>query len=90
MSDLEHDFKLMIIDVLNLEDVSPDDIDAQENLFGDSGLALDSIDALEIGVGVQKKYGIKLSSDAAETRKHFASVQALAALVTTHRAGATS
>jgi acyl carrier protein len=39
---------------------------------------------------LQKKYGIKLSSDAAETRKHFASVQALAALVTTHRAGAQS
>jgi acyl carrier protein len=41
-------------------------------------------------VGLQKKYGIKLSADATETRKHFSSVQALAALVTSHRAGVPS
>jgi acyl carrier protein len=81
MSDLEHDIKVMIIDVLNLEDVSPDDIDAQENLFGDSGLALDSIDALEIGVGVQKKYGIKINAEDKSTRAHFQSVRSLAEFV---------
>ena len=81
MSDLEHDIKLMIIDVLNLEDVKPDDIDAQENLFGDSGLALDSIDALEIGVGVQKKYGIKINAEDKSTRAHFQSVRSLAEFV---------
>jgi len=86
---LEQELAQFIIDTLNLEDVKPADIDPSAPLFV-KGLGLDSIDALELGVGLQKKYGIKLSSDAAETRKHFASVQALAALVTTHRAGATS
>jgi acyl carrier protein len=88
MSDLEHDIKLMIIDVLNLEDVSPDDIDAQENLFGDSGLALDSIDALEIGVGVQKKYGIKINAEDKSTRAHFQSVRSLAEFVAAQQAAA--
>ncbi|MDB5469716.1 MAG: acyl carrier protein [Caulobacter sp.] len=88
MSDLEHDIKLMIIDVLNLEDVSPGDIDAQENLFGDSGLALDSIDALEIGVGVQKKYGIKINAEDKSTRAHFQSVRSLAEFVAAQQAAA--
>lgn len=88
MSDLEHDIKLMIIDVLNLEDVSPGDIDAEENLFGDSGLALDSIDALEIGVGVQKKYGIKINAEDKGTRAHFQSVRSLAEFVAAQQAAA--
>ena len=88
MSDLEHDIKLMIIDVLNLEDVSPGDIDAEENLFGDSGLALDSIDALEIGVGVQKKYGIKINAEDKSTRAHFQSVRSLAEFVAAQQAAA--
>jgi acyl carrier protein len=82
---LEPELKQFIIDTLNLEDLTPADIDAAAPLFVD-GLGLDSIDALELGVGLQKKYGIKLSADSAETRRHFASVKALAALVTTHRA----
>ncbi|NBB14715.1 acyl carrier protein [Caulobacter sp. SLTY] len=88
MSDLEHDIKVMIIDVLNLEDVSPEDIDAQENLFGDNGLALDSIDALEIGVGVQKKYGIKINAEDKSTRAHFQSVRSLAEFVAAQQAAA--
>ncbi|MDP3574318.1 MAG: phosphopantetheine-binding protein [Archangium sp.] len=48
-------------------------------------MGLDSMDALELGVGLKKKYGIKLSADAAETKRHFSSVQALAALVNDHR-----
>ncbi len=88
MSDLEHDIKLMIIDVLNLEDVGPNDIDAEENLFGDSGLALDSIDALEIGVGVQKKYGIKINAEDKSTRAHFQSVRSLAEFVAAQQAAA--
>jgi acyl carrier protein len=88
MSDLEHDIKLMIIDVLNLEDVGPGDIDAEENLFGDAGLALDSIDALEIGVGVQKKYGIKINAEDKSTRAHFQSVRSLAEFVAAQQAAA--
>jgi len=74
----------MIIDVLQLEDISPDDINAEEPLFVE-GLGLDSIDALELGVALQKRYGISLSADSEDTRRHFASVRALAALVETQR-----
>ncbi|MBX3479393.1 MAG: acyl carrier protein [Caulobacter sp.] len=85
MTELENEIKAMIIDVLNLEDVTPDDIDPQEDLFGDSGLALDSIDALEIGVGVQKKYGIKINAEDKSTRAHFQSVRSLAEFVAAQR-----
>ncbi|MBI1405472.1 MAG: acyl carrier protein [Caulobacter sp.] len=85
MTELENEIKAMIIDVLNLEDVTPDDIDPQEDLFGDSGLSLDSIDALEIGVGVQKKYGIKINAEDKSTRAHFQSVRSLAEFVAAQR-----
>jgi acyl carrier protein len=49
------------------------------------GLGLDSIDALEIGVALQKHYGIKLESDSEATRQHFSSVSALAALIESNR-----
>lgn len=83
---LEQEIAQFIIDTLSLEDVKVSDIDPTAPLFVE-GLGLDSIDALELGVGLQKKYGLKLSSDAAETKKHFASVQSLAALVTACRGG---
>lgn len=78
------DLKRMIIEALELEDVTPDDIDEQAPLFGE-GLGLDSIDALELGLELQKRYGIKLDAEAEETRKHFASLEALRALVETRR-----
>lgn len=87
MQDLEHDIKQLIIEALDLEDLAPEDIDSAAPLFGD-GLGLDSIDALELGMSLQKRYGIKLSANSEETRKHFASVQALAALVASHQATA--
>ncbi|MBB5607761.1 MULTISPECIES: phosphopantetheine-binding protein [unclassified Janthinobacterium] len=81
---LELEVKELIIEALQLEDISPADIDADAPLFVE-GLGLDSIDALELGVALQKKYGISLSADSADTRRHFASVRALAAMVDTHR-----
>ena len=81
---LELEVKQLIIDVLQLEDIAPDDIDSGAPLFVE-GLGLDSIDALELGVALQKKYGISLSADSEDTRRHFASVQALAAMIATHR-----
>jgi acyl carrier protein len=81
---LEPEVKQLIIDVLQLEDMTPDDIDSDEPLFVD-GLGLDSIDALEIGVALQKRYGITLSAESQDTRRHFASVRALAALIETNR-----
>lgn len=81
---LELEVKQMIIEVLELEDIGVNDIDSAAPLFVE-GLGLDSIDALELGVALQKRYGISLSADSEETRAHFASVAALAALIDTHR-----
>ncbi|MES3025981.1 MAG: phosphopantetheine-binding protein [Pseudomonadota bacterium] len=81
---LEQEVKELIIDVLQLEDVSAADIDNEAPLFVD-GLGLDSIDALEIGVALQKRYGITLSAESDDTRRHFASVRALAALIEANR-----
>ena len=80
----EEDIKQLIIDVLQLEDIAPADIDAPAPLFVE-GLGLDSIDALELGVALQKRYGIILSAKAEENRRHFASVRALAEMIETVR-----
>ncbi len=84
MLTLEQEIKELIIAVLQLEDIGPDDIDAAAPLFGE-GLGLDSIDALELGVALQKRYGITLSANSEETRQHFASVESLEALIARHR-----
>ena len=81
MQQLEHDIKALIISSLALEDITPDDIDSAAPLFV-SGLGLDSIDALELGLALQKRYGVSLSAESEEVRAHFASVKALAAFVT--------
>jgi acyl carrier protein len=80
---LENEVKLMLIDVLHLEDVAPGDIDPDAPLFAD-GLGLDSIDALDIGVALQQRYGITLPAEALATGAHLASVRALAELIARH------
>lgn len=85
MQSLELEIKQLIISSLSLEDVAPADIDAAAPLFGD-GLGLDSIDALELGLALQKRYGVTLSADSQETRQHFASVDALARFVSAQQA----
>ncbi len=82
--ELEIEVKSLIIELLQLEDIQPADIDTDAPLFVE-GLGLDSIDALELGVALQKRYGIKLSADSEDTRRHFASVRALAALIASSR-----
>lgn len=77
MEKLQNEIKQIIIDVLNLEDITPTDIDTKAPLFGD-GLGLDSIDALELGLAIKSNYGIVLSSESEETKKAFYSVQTLA------------
>ncbi|MCP4331964.1 MAG: acyl carrier protein [Gammaproteobacteria bacterium] len=84
MTDFNLELKQIIIDTLDLEDIEPADIVDDEPLFVD-GLGLDSIDALEIGLMLQVHYGITLKADNEETRQHFTSVNALAALVQSHR-----
>jgi acyl carrier protein len=81
---LELEIKELIISALSLEDIGPNDIDAAAPLFGE-GLGLDSIDALELGLALQKRYGVTLSADSQETRQHFASVNALANFVAAQR-----
>jgi acyl carrier protein len=80
----EDEIKRLIIDVLQLEDITPDDIDPDAPLFVE-GLGLDSIDALELGVAIQKRYGIILSANSEETRRHFASVRSLSAMIDKNR-----
>lgn len=81
---IEDEIKQLIINVLQLEDITPADIDAAAPLFVE-GLGLDSIDALELGVAIQKRYGIILSASSEENRRHFASVRALAIMVENNR-----
>ncbi len=85
MNDLKQEIKKLIIASVELEDITPDDIKDEAPLFGE-GLGLDSIDALEIGVALKKKFNIKFSAEDQENRKHFASVNALAEYVAASRA----
>lgn len=80
MLDLENEIKQLIIDTLRLEDTTLDNIDSEAPLFGE-GLGLDSIDALELGVALKKKYSITFSGDNASQREHFYSVKTLATFV---------
>ncbi|RKR04337.1 acyl carrier protein [Kushneria sinocarnis] len=82
---LERSLAEMIIETLELEDIATDDIDPEAPLFGE-GLGLDSIDALELGLALQKHHGIRLDSDSEDNRTHFASLRNLAALVEARRA----
>ncbi|MBA1273745.1 phosphopantetheine-binding protein [Stutzerimonas azotifigens] len=87
MSQLTLDIKHLIIDALGLEDIAPHDIASDQPLFGD-GLGLDSVDALELGLAIQKRFGIKIDADAKDTRSHFASVNSLASFIEANRATA--
>lgn len=83
MEDLVLELKNEIIESLNLEDVKPEDIDADAPLFG-SGLGLDSIDALELIVLMEKKYGIKLK-DPQKGKEVFESVNVMADFIAKNR-----
>jgi len=83
MENLILKLKEEIIEVLNLEDVKPADIDETAPLFGE-GLGLDSIDALELIVLMEKNYGIKLK-DPAQGKEIFKSVQVLAEYIEANR-----
>ena len=84
MQALYLEIKNLIISTLNLEELTPEDIDTDAPLFGD-GLGLDSIDALELGLAIKGKYGLVLAADDQDTRRHFASVAALASFVESQR-----
>lgn len=81
---LETEIKELIISSLDLEDVTVADIDSDEPLFGD-GLGLDSIDALELGLAISKKYSVKIDAENEDTRNHFASVTNLVGFIESNR-----
>ncbi|RLD88956.1 MAG: acyl carrier protein [Bacteroidetes bacterium] len=83
MEELIEKLKVQIIEQLNLEDVELDEIDANEPLFGD-GLGLDSIDALELIVLLDKEYGIKIENPK-EGQEIFYSIKSLAEYILAHR-----
>ena len=83
MNELILKLKEEIIEILNLEDMTPQDIDENAPLFGD-GLSLDSIDALELIVLMEKNYGIKLT-DASQGREIFQSIKVMAEYIAAHR-----
>lgn len=83
MSDLRTELKKSIIEQLNLEELSIEEINNDDALFGD-GLGLDSIDALELIVLLEKDYGIKLT-DPDQGKEIFVSINKMAAYIETHR-----
>lgn len=84
MEELIEKLKAQLIEALNLEEVKPEDIDPKAPLFGDEGLGLDSIDALEIILLLDKEYGIKLKNPA-EGKHVFHSVKTMADYITANR-----
>ena len=82
MEDMVFELKKKMIEVLNLEDMQPDDIDDDAPLFGE-GLGLDSIDALELIVMMERSYGIKIK-DPAEGKEIFKSVNTMVDYIRKH------
>ncbi len=77
---MENELKQLIIDALDLEDIGVEDIDSHEPLFNE-GLGLDSIDALELGLAIRKKYNVKIDAEKEDVVKIFASVASLASYI---------
>lgn len=84
MNPLELEIKGLIIESLGLEDITVEDIDRDAELFG-GGLGLDSVDALELGLAIQKKYGVAVNADTRNMRHHFATVANLTEFVAAQR-----
>jgi acyl carrier protein len=78
--------KKMIVETLALEDVTPAQIETDEPLFLD-GLGLDSIDALELAMVLEERYGVTLDEDPERNQEIFQSVRSLAEFVSAHAAG---
>ncbi|MBO4713556.1 MAG: acyl carrier protein [Fibrobacter sp.] len=86
MEDLNTRIKNILINALELEDITPADIDDDAPLFGEGeGLGLDSIDALELGLAIKENFGVTFTAVNEETRKHFASINALAAFISANK-----
>ena len=84
---LEKELRELIVEALMLDDVRPDQIEADAPLFGE-GLGLDSIDALELALAIERRYQIRIAAEDARNRELFRSVRSLAAHIATQRAAA--
>ncbi len=84
-SEFENEVADLIVESLNLEDVDASEIVPEEALFGD-GLALDSIDALELALAITQKYSVQLKADDANVKEIFGSLRSLSAYIEEHRA----
>lgn len=80
----ERELAELLVESLNLEDVQPGEIDPEAPLFN-SGLGLDSIDALELSLAIGKRYGVQLRAEGEDNRRIFGSLRALSAYVQSHR-----
>jgi acyl carrier protein len=81
---LEQELKGLIVETLALEDVEPGEIETEAPLFVE-GLGLDSIDALELAMALEERFGVKIGEDPEENQRIFASVASLAAFVEENR-----
>ena len=86
VDELEREVRGLIVEALMLDDVKPDDIEPDAPLFGE-GLGLDSIDALELAIAIDRRFGVKIKADDPHNREIFESVRTLAAHVAKHRTG---
>jgi len=84
VSGLEGEIKALIVEALALEDVTPEEIETEAPLFVE-GLGLDSIDALELAMALEERFGVTIDDDPERNQQIFASVQSLAAFVTDQR-----
>ncbi|MEE3331003.1 MAG: phosphopantetheine-binding protein [Myxococcota bacterium] len=84
LAGLEAEIKKLIIETLMLEDVTPEEIVSGDPLFGE-GLGLDSIDALELALAIEGRYGVTVQEDAEQNQQIFLSVRSLAEFVEAHR-----
>ena len=84
LDSLHAEMKKLIVETLALEDTTPDEIETDAPLFGE-GLGLDSIDALEIAMVLEERYGVTLDDDPEANQRVFESVRSLAAFVAESR-----
>ena len=80
-TELEDEIRTTVLSSVDIDGLTAEDIPADAPLFGDGGVGLDSIDALEIGAALRRKYQVKFKTNADENREHFRSVATLASFI---------
>lgn len=79
--DLENEIRDVILSSIDVEGLTAEDLPSASPLFGEDGVGLDSIDALEIGAALRKKYQVKFKTNADENRAYFTSIATLATFI---------